>query len=153
MFFPSVITKASELLKCAGRFTAAGIVIPLISVAAVFVPLPSISAAQRPSYNDVFEKLPEIWEKRYPVMAEGFEKYTGKYLVLRTTEGKRAVHYYRYFAIIPVMARKEDESVSPRETRKAEFWVRYRSWMKDPYDVTFARHDLLPGSDRRWLQN
>jgi hypothetical protein len=101
----------------------------------------------------MFERLPEIWEKRYPVKADGFEQYKGKYRILRVTVGKHAVYYYRYFAVIPVMARQEDESVTPRETRKAEFWVRYRSWMEDPFDVTFARHDLLPGSNRRWIQN
>ncbi len=151
MFIPSVNLKVYRILS-----------VLLVSIFPLTVPggmerytlTAELQAApRRPSYDELYARLPEIWAQRYPVRAEGFEFYSSKsYRILQARVSGKNVYYYRYIAIIPIMTRESGDTMSKRESRKAEFWVRYRSWLDDPFDVTFARNDLLPGSSRRWVR-
>ncbi len=84
-------------------------------------------------------------------MAEKFLPNPGGKGILRAIHKGRYVYYYHYHAVLPVQKRAEDLSVKTELTRTVEFWLRYRPQEKDPWDITFARSDLLPGSSKTWI--
>jgi len=104
-----------------------------------------------PTYQSNEKLLPDLWIARYPVMAESFiPNPAGKGILRASVQGK-FVYYYQYNAILPVQKREEDHSITTRNRRKAEFWLRYRPSEKEPFDITFARSDLLPGINKTWI--
>ncbi len=123
-----------------------------IALLLILVPIVQINAAH-PEYNRVLHELPELWKKRYPLQGAEFRPYPGKNTILAARDRGRMVYYYRYRVVIPITRRMNgsDEMVKKGE-RVTELFVRYRSWEKEPYDLTFGRVDLLPGSARRWIR-
>lgn len=105
----------------------------------------------RPGYAQLTELLPGIWNARYPIAAESFIPNPEKLGVLTAVHGGRRVYYYHYHAILP-RPRRSGEKVEIVGRRKIELWVRYRPGLKEPYDISFARRDRLPGTGRRWLR-
>lgn len=110
-----------------------------------------LSAAPRPSYPEVTQQLPALWQKRHPLKHVQFLPNPDGRGILRVRHTGRRVYYYHFTAILPRPRRAADGQIDYTETRKIELWVRYRSWLEAPYDLTFAREDLLPGRKRRWL--
>ena len=115
--------------------------------------LAPVALQARPSYAALTRLLPELWKARYPIAAEKFIPNPEKRGVLAATYRGQRVYYYHYHAILPRprrVAGKEEVEVIGR--RKIEVWVRYRPGRKDPYDISFARRDRLPGGGRRWIK-
>lgn len=46
----------------------------------------------------------------------------------------------------------EEHAMGGIAPRTVEFWARYRSWLAEPWDLSFVRQDRLPGSNRQWIQ-
>lgn len=111
-----------------------------------------LQAAVRPTYDQLLKKLPGLWEERYPVNAVSFEPFQVNKRILYGMDRNGSVYYYRVKVIMPVETRGKDDAMERRSTRKSELWVRYRPGAATPYDITFARQDLLPGKNKRWLR-
>ena len=121
-------------------------------LALALIPCPNLCAENLPTYKDVKKVLPEIWQKKYPIKPIKFISNPEKKGILRATDRGRFVYYYHFRVVIPRPVRKEDESIVNIDKREAELWVRYRSFEKDPWDLTFARRDILPGENKKWLK-
>lgn len=106
----------------------------------------------RPSYAELTRRLPEIWNGRYPIQAEKFIPNPEKRGVLTAVHRGRRVYYYHYQAVLPRPKRESVDKVTVTGRRTIELWVRYRPGLKQPYDITFARRDRLPGAGRRWIR-
>lgn len=114
----------------------------------------ALPARTLPTYIAMSAKVPELWDARYPIKAQSFIANPEKLGILSARHKGRAVYYYHYRATLRRPARKADESLEYKEVLRAvEFWVRYRPGQKQPFDLSFARRDLLPGSNRRWLKS
>jgi hypothetical protein len=112
----------------------------------------SVYAEKIPTYKEVNKILPEIWRQRYPIKPQKFIPDPEKKGILAAVDRGRNVYYYHFHVVIPRPFRKEDETVVTIDKREAELWVRYRSFEKDPWDLTFARRDILPGENKRWIK-
>jgi len=112
-----------------------------------------IYAEKLPSYREVKKILPEIWQKKYPVKPVKFISDPENKGVLTALDKRGRVYYYHFMVVIPRPVRNEDESIKNIDKRKSELWVRYRPYeKKDPWDLSFARRDLLPGKNKRWMK-
>lgn len=125
----------------------------LIVLFAAIAGMPGPLLSAPPGYSEVKRVLPEIWKDRYPISIQTFEPNPSKRGVLRVVSGGKYVYYYEFSALLPLMTRDSDsDRMIKIGERSVRFYVRYRSWLKDPYDVSFARLDLLPGGSRRWIR-
>ena len=125
----------------------------VIFTASLFFLIPGILYAEKlPSYRDVKKNLPEIWKKKYPVEPIKFIPDPENKGILSALDRGRRVYYYHFMVVIPRPVRNEDESIKIIDKRKSELWVRYRPGEKDPWDLSFARRDLLPGTNKKWLK-
>ena len=106
----------------------------------------------RPSYAALTKRMPELWNARYPIEAERFIPNPEKRGVLTAVHRGRRVYYYHYQAVLPRPKRQDVDNVTVTGRRTIEVWVRYRPGLRDPYDITFARRDRLPGTGRRWIR-
>ena len=124
-----------------------------LALAALLIAGAALRAQRLPSYSALLELLPALWQQRYPVAVEKFVPNPGGRGALRARVQGRNVYYYRFQAIVPRPVRGADESAATTgEPRTVEFWVRYRSWLREPYDLSFVRQDRLPGSGQRWIK-
>lgn len=124
-------------------------VVPLL--VALLIPA-ALFANAPPNYATVAGALPELWSSRYPVEPVGFTANPENLGVLRAISEGRAVYYYHFLVELPRLERSPDESLSSSGSRNVELWVRYRAWLREPYDLTFVRRDLLPGTGRTWVR-
>ena len=112
-------------------------------------------AAPFPRYHEVARRLPVLWAGRYPVKVHKFiPNPEGRGILTAIYKGRR-VYYYHFAAIVYRPNRRKDGKLRLDTTaRRVELWVRYRPWKKEPeqWDLSFARRDLLPGKNRRWLR-
>ena len=115
-------------------------------------PPAALLARGLPSYTEAQAAMPAIWAKRYPVSAREFVPNPGGKGVLRAYFQGRLVYYYRFQAVVTRPVRGDDEQLVDHSTRTIEFWARYRSWLAEPWDLSFVREDRLPGTGRRWVQ-
>ncbi|MBX7058476.1 MAG: hypothetical protein K1X75_10465 [Leptospirales bacterium] len=104
-----------------------------------------------PGYARVAELLPALWNARYPLAARAFLPNPEARGILTASDGGRRVYYYHFQAVIPRPVRQTDEVVGYEGERRIELWVRFRPWLADAYDLSFARRDLLPGANKRWI--
>ncbi|MCB1174450.1 MAG: hypothetical protein KDK39_12840 [Leptospiraceae bacterium] len=110
-------------------------------------------AESLPGWQTVQDKLPLLWSSRFPVKVHRFLANPEKKGILRTVVQGHAVYYYHFIAIIPRPQRTESRKIEyTPEARRVEIWVRYRPWLAEKWDLSFARQDLLPGSNRKWLR-
>jgi len=105
-----------------------------------------------PTYRDVKKLLPEIWQERYPIKPLKFIPNPEKKGILAAVDRGQRVYYYQFKVVIPRPIRHEDETIENIAKRESELWVRYRPREKDPWDLTFARRDLLPDKNKRWIK-
>lgn len=110
----------------------------------------SLSAAPLPDYAAVEKELTLLWKEKFPVSPLGV-KAEPQTRALRTYVKGRAVLYYRFTLQLPRPDLKGEELTTP-PGRTIEVWVRFRSWQKKPFDLTFVREDLLPGRGRSWIK-
>lgn len=101
------------------------------------------------SYARVAQDLPAAWKARFPVQAESFAADPLKRGILAAQLDGKAVYYYHFHAVVPVLVR-EGEEVKPRGTRTVELWVQYRPGAD--YELSFERIDRLPGQAKRWIR-
>jgi hypothetical protein len=113
---------------------------------------PAFAQARAPGYARVAALLPELWKARYPVAVQEFLPNPENRGVYAASDGGRTVYYYHFIAVTPRPFRADDESLQSEAPRRVELWVRYRSWLAEPYDFSFARRDLLPGTNKRWVR-
>ncbi len=119
----------------------------------VLVAIAPVHAQGRPpGYARVAALLPELWKARYPVLVQEFVANPENRGVYAASDAGRTVYYYHFIAVTPRPFRAEDESIQNEAPRRVELWVRYRSWLAEPYDFSFARRDLLPGTNKRWVR-
>ena len=134
------------------------------------VAVPQLQARGLPSYAEVSKRMPEIWKARYPVEVQKFTADPSKRGVLRAVHQGRYVYYYHFQATVlrPVRGDGDGASIGGSSTdnaeagadngmegiapRTVEFWARYRSWLAEPWDLSFVRQDRLPGTNRRWIK-
>lgn len=128
----------------------------LIALAACLVVLtwaaPTQAQGRAPGYARVAALLPDLWKARYPVAVQEFVPNPENRGVYVASDGGRTVYYYHFIAVTPRPFRADDESLQSEAPRRVELWVRYRSWLPEPYDFSFARRDLLPGTNKRWVR-
>lgn len=108
-----------------------------------------------PEYDTVAERLPFIWMERYPYPVEKvtFEANPDGRGILTASHNNRRVYYYHFRITIPRPVRAESGIDFLEENeRTAELWVRLRTWIEDPFDLSFGRWDQLPGTGKRWIQ-
>ena len=106
-----------------------------------------------PSFKEVQSIFARLWEERYPLRLESVQPDPQNKGVLQVLHKKESSFYYRFKVSFKKPYRlPEEEKLSYGKTTTAEVWVRYRPLLKDAYDITFAREDLLPGKNRRWLK-
>jgi hypothetical protein len=108
----------------------------------VCVPL----TAKPPGYKHVTEKLKDLWKEKYPFDAD-FLPDPEKHGAISAIAGGRVVFYYHYRVTLPLLSR---DGVTGK--RNSELWVRYRPEESKPYDLTFARRDMLPGTSKAWFK-
>lgn len=104
------------------------------------------------SYARVAAILPDLWKARYPVAAREFRANPEGLGVLSANDRGRRVYYYHFQALVERPVRGENDQLVSAGERRIELWVRYRPWLEEPWDLSFARRDLLPGQDKRWLR-
>lgn len=132
----------------AGLLFFSGLVLSLIILGGE-----SAFAGKRPpGYRTVHRVLLEIWKERYPLPIKKIHPNPRGRGVLRVTWKGATVYYYQFLLEIPRLRKKPNGPPGGDEIRRVELWVRYRPREKEPYDLTFAREDLLPGSNRQWLK-
>lgn len=124
----------------------------LLLTALLAAPAPAFAQGRAPGYARVAALLPDLWKARYPVVVQEFVPNPESRGVYAASDGGRTVYYYHFIAVTARPFRADDESIQSEAPRRVELWVRYRSWLPEPYDFSFARRDLLPGTNKRWVR-
>jgi hypothetical protein len=143
-------------LRCSSgksRLEAAGRqVLPMILFLILW--LPAVLAAEEvPSYQEARILAQKSWKDRFPAEALSLREVSGGRRLLFARVQGVPVYYYRFLADLPRLYRAADESIEQEEVaaRTVEVWFRYQPQLKQG-DFAFVRDDLLPGTDRRWLE-
>lgn len=106
-----------------------------------------------PSYQEALTLAKRSWKERFPADALSVSEVPpGRRLLYARVQGI-PVYYYRFSAELPRLYRAADDSIQQEEipARTVEVWFRYQPQLKQG-DFAFVRDDLLPGTDRRWLE-
>ena len=111
-----------------------------------------LHAGAIPSYREVETLLPELWKKTYPVEALYFKSNPEKKGILSAEYKGRRIYYFHFEVTVPRQTRKPDESIETIGKRTLELWVRFQPGLADPYDLSFARRDILPGTSKKWIK-
>ena len=126
----------------------------ILAIGPATLPNAVLQARGASGYARVLKILPELWAKKYPVRPVKFTPNPGGKGYLRATHKGRRVYYYRFRVTLPLPVRNPEGIPEVKSTRELEFWVRHRPHeKKTPFDLTFARQDLLPGSGKRWVKS
>lgn len=110
-------------------------------------------AAAAPAYAEARLLFEKHWKERFPVPYLALYDEKPGHRVLVTRIQGVPVYYYRFQVDLPRLFRADDGSVVSEEepARRVEVWFRYQPQLKQA-DFAFAREDLLPGTDRHWLE-
>lgn len=105
-----------------------------------------------PNYKQALIILKRLWSEAYPLKVKRFIANPKKYGVLRAVYRGRYVYYYRFIAVVARRYYRKNGKIRTQGSRRIELWLRFRSRAKKPYDITFARKDLLPGKHKRRIR-
>lgn len=104
-------------------------------------------------YGEVEKIAIEIWNDRFPVPLESIQSNPNQKGVLTARYKGKTVYYYFFSGVVPILHRESGSTEMVQENKRhVTFWLRYRPGNETPYDLTFARQDLLPGSGKRWIR-
>lgn len=125
----------------------------LIFAICIFCISSRISAKPPPGYDQVNKSLPLLWKQRYPVKLSSFRADPFDQGILSAVHKNKKVYYYRYLIKVYRPVRGKDEKLKQGQYfKEIELWVRYRPMLNKSFDLSFARMDLLPGQNKRWLK-
>jgi len=101
----------------------------------------------------VESRFVSLWNRKFPLPCKKVVANPEKKGVLRATVKGKWVYYYQFRVTVARPIRKEDESIDYTGERTMEVWIRYRpDQHEEPFDFTFARRDMLPGKNKRWIK-
>ncbi len=113
----------------------------------------SVARSRFPSYKTAEKQFAKLWKEKFPVKTVSVTANPAKRGVLRVWHRGAYVYYYEFRVLLPRPVRDESGKIVRKGTRRATVWLRYRrNIKKKPWDLTFARRDLLPGKYRRWYK-
>lgn len=105
------------------------------------------------SYQEALELAKSTWKERFPVEPISIFESKSKHRLLMAKVQNIQIYYYRFEVSLPRLYRRSDDSIDRRQepARSAELWLRYQPQLKMA-DFAFVRDDLLPGTNRQWIE-
>lgn len=106
-----------------------------------------------PTYAEAHLLFEKHWKEHFPVMYSGLHDVDPGHRMLVAEIQGVSVYYYRFQVDLPRLFRSDSGRVESESepARRVEVWFRYQPQMKH-VDFAFAREDLLPGTNRRWIE-
>ncbi|MBW7856968.1 MAG: hypothetical protein H3C43_01380 [Leptonema sp. (in: Bacteria)] len=127
-------------------------VLKVVLVFSFILPI-SLCAQSTLSYAEALELARKTWSERFPVEPISIFESKSNQRVLAAKVQNITVYYYRFEVSLPRLYRQSDDSISQEQepARNAEVWLRYQPQLK-VVDFAFVRDDLLPGTNRQWIE-
>ena len=105
------------------------------------------------SYQEALDVAKSTWKELFPVEHISIFESKSKNRLLMVKVQNIQIYYYRFEVSLPRLYRRSDDSIDRRlePARSAELWLRYQPQLKVA-DFAFVREDLLPGTNRQWIE-